>query len=107
MLHHNQPLAHLNHPHPKTKFPFLTKILHGAIYLGGILGPIFTIPQLVTIVRHESAQGVSLVSWSAYLGGAFVWLIYGIIHRERPIIFNYGIWVLVDLAIVIAIIFYR
>lgn len=75
-------------------------------YLGGLLGPVVTVPQLAEIWWYQNASGVSLFSWSAYLVGAFFWFAYGIFHRERPLIFSYGIWVVVDLFVVIGIILY-
>ena len=105
---HHQPLAHIKSIKPPvSKATWLTRIFDAVIYIGGIFGPMLTVPQLVTIIRHQSSADVSLISWGSYLIGALAWLCYGIAHKEKPIIVSYGIWVLVDLAIVIAIIVYQ
>ena len=81
-------------------------IADNLIYLGGILGPIVTIPQLIEIWLNKNASGVSVISWTAYLVGAIFWLFYGLVHKERPIIFTYGIWIIIDILIVIGAIIY-
>lgn len=72
------------------------------IYIAVILGPVMTLPQLYTIwVMKEG--GVSIVSWSAYLAIALLWLIYGLRHRSLPIILVQVIWIIVDAAIIIGL----
>lgn len=77
-----------------------------AIYGVGIFGPIMTIPQLTKIWVEKNAAGVSAISWSAYLLTAIFWLIYGIMHEEKPIIFTYSIWILMEAAIVLGTLIY-
>ena len=84
----------------------IKKIVDGLIYAGGILGPLVTLPQLVAIWSEKSAANVSLVSWGGYLIGMFVWMAYGILHKEKPIIFTSASWAAVDLFIVIGILVY-
>ncbi len=105
---HHQPLAHLRSLPPVTaQRTWFTRLFDSVIYIGGILGPLFTVPQLVSIIELKSSAGVSLISWGSYLVGAIAWLAYGIAHKERPIMVSYGIWVAIDAAIVVAIIVYR
>jgi len=78
-----------------------------AIYLVGLLGPILTLPQVMIIWVQQNASGVSLVSWIAYLVTACFWLTYGIMHKEKPIIFTNSIWIMLDILIIIGIIIYR
>jgi len=86
---------------------FLEKVTDTLIYLGGIFGPIATIPQLFEIWAKQDASGVSLISWTAYLVGAMFWLFYGLVHRAKPIVFTYGIWVILDIFIIIGIVLYK
>ncbi|MFW5746020.1 MAG: SemiSWEET family transporter [Nanoarchaeota archaeon] len=64
-------------------------------------GPIMTIPQLCKIWVEKNAAGVSAVSWIAYLVTAFFWLTYGIMHKEKPIIFTYSGWIIIEVFIII------
>ena len=59
------------------------------------------IPQLYSIwVQKKEA---SIVSWIAWLIIAFVWLIYGVQHRVKPIIYVEIMWIIVDTLIVLGL----
>ncbi|MFZ2886858.1 MAG: PQ-loop domain-containing transporter, partial [Minisyncoccia bacterium] len=76
------------------------------IYVGGIVGPIVTIPQAIKIFMEHDAGGVSLFSWSMYFLGACAWFAYGLVHSERPIIFFNILNIPIYLAIVIGVVLY-
>ncbi len=62
---------------------------------------LMTIPQVLTIwVGHQSA-GVSVVSWSAYLLSAILWLWYGIQKRDRNIYLPCVGWIGLDAAVIV------
>jgi len=82
------------------------KYLTPIIYFFGIFGQLMTVPQITKIWVYQSAAGVSLISWIAYLITAFFWLFYGIVHKSKPIIITYTIWILLQLMIVIGIVLY-
>ena len=90
---------HEPYPHPHKWKRFMDK----AIYVIGILGPILTIPQIANIWIDKNATGVSIISSSPYLLTAIFWLIYGIMHKEKPIIFTFSIWIIFDILIVVGI----
>jgi uncharacterized protein with PQ loop repeat len=90
------------YPHPNKFKKYLDKI----IYLVGVLGPILTIPQLTEIWISKNASGVSLISWSWYVISALIWLSYGIVHKEKPIIVTNILWTIINIFIVIGIILY-
>jgi uncharacterized protein with PQ loop repeat len=58
-------------------------------------------PQVYQIFHDKNASGVSLASWTGFEVLNIMWLIYGIVHKEKLIIFyaaSYGIvqfWVIV------------
>lgn len=92
-----------NLPAPRKKaIRFMDKI----IYLGGVLVPLTLLPQVLKIWVNKNASGVSIVSWIAFLGGATFWLTYGILHREKPIIFMYITMLLLEILIIIGILLY-
>jgi uncharacterized protein with PQ loop repeat len=100
---HRRKRIHQNHepyPHPDKWKNFLDKI----IYFVGILGPLMTIPQVWNIWVLKNASGVSILSWSTYLFVAIVWVLYGIVHKEKPIIVTYAIWIILDILIILGII---
>jgi len=90
--------------HPKPKG--FGKYIETAAYIAGILGPIMTIPQAWKIFAEKSAEGVSLISWGSYILFAFVWLAYGIHHKEKPLIITMLLWIIIEIVIVTGIIIY-
>lgn len=98
--------SHGLHHYQKRKTGKSRKIIDRLIYVIGILGPILTIPQVTKIWIEQNSTGVSAISWSAYLVFAIFWVIYGILHREKPIIFTYSIWIFLDILIVVGTLIY-
>lgn len=90
------------YPHPNKWKRFMDH----AVYVVGVLGPIMTIPQLTRIWVEKNAAGVSITTWGAYLIGANFWLAYGVMHKEKPIIFTYVLWIFMYIAIVTGIVLY-
>ena len=93
---------HEPYPHPNKWKKFMDK----AIYAVGIFGPVMTLPQIKKIWLDHNASGVSAVSWVAYTITSSFWLTYGIMHKEKPIAITSGIWIILDILIVIGIVIY-
>lgn len=55
-----------------------------AYVMGGITVAV-NIPQLISVWTSPDITGVSLVSWTGFLLGSCFWLLYGILHKEKPI----------------------
>jgi len=90
---------HEPYPHPKK----WKRIVDKMIYIAGFFVLAMTIPQLIKIWIEQNAAGISIITWSAYLLGAIAWLIYGIAHKEKPIIMIYSIWIILDILIITGI----
>jgi uncharacterized protein with PQ loop repeat len=86
-------------PYPSTDR--LKRAIDYGVYLVSILGVVFTIPQMITIWINRNASGVSAISWIAYVVTALFWIFYGVIHREKPIIWINILWVICDLIVVV------
>jgi uncharacterized protein with PQ loop repeat len=93
---------HEQYPHPDKWKRFMDK----AVYAVGALGPLLTVPQLIKIWIDKNAAGVSVVSWSGFILYGFFWLAYGIMHKEKPIIFTYTLWIIFQAFIVIGAVIY-
>lgn len=86
-------------PHP-TK---LGRIIDKMVYLSAIVLPLINLPQLYSIWTTKSVEGVSIISWVGFALFSMIWVFYGIIHKEKPIVFlNSGLF-LTQLLIVISI----
>ncbi len=85
------------YPHPDKWKRFLDRI----IYIAGLIGPLMTLDQIYRIWVQQNASGVSVLSWFTYFVIAFIWVAYGIAHKEKPIILIYSIWIVLDAFIVV------
>jgi uncharacterized protein with PQ loop repeat len=103
VLHHlHRRKKHGPYPHPNKFKRFIDK----SIYIVAVFGIVMTIPQIMKIWVQKNAAGVSAVSWTAYIITAIFWLIYGVLHKEKPIIFTYSIWIVLEVFIVIGTLMY-
>lgn len=88
----------------------VSKIKGGAdmlLYLGAIVNPIVALPQAYLIFSNKSSTNVSLETWILYFFGALCLLIYGIAHRQMPIIYMNITVLPVYVLIIIGILMYR
>lgn len=90
------------YPNPQMLVALLDKML----VVVGIFSAVATIPQLTQIWVGQDATGVSAISWAYYSFAAVVFLIYGIVHKEKPIIINYSIAVVLDVFVTIGAVVY-
>lgn len=88
------------YPHPDKWKRFIDML----IYIGGIVSPVMTLPQLFKIWVEKNIVGVSLATWVAFLVGGLFWIAYGVIHKEKPIIFIYSLGTVINALIVAGII---
>ena len=66
--------------------------------IAGGLTTVSLLPQVTQIWRTKSARDISLKMFVAFCGGVFLWLVYGILLRETPIILWNGITLALGLA---------
>lgn len=60
---------------------------------------VMTIPQILTIWVGHQAAGVSVLTWSAYLVSAVLWLWHGIQKRDKNIYLACIGWIVLDVAV--------
>ncbi len=54
--------------------------------IAGTLCTISFLPQVIRIARTKQTKDLSLVTFSVFSLGVFLWLVYGFILKELPII---------------------
>ena len=103
-LHKRKRLYHKleSYPHPDKWKNLIDRL----VYFAAIATPFMTLPQLLKIWVEKSAVSISIVTWVAYLINAIIWLIYGIMHKEKPIIVTNVLWILMDISIIIGTLVY-
>ena len=103
------------HPHIRKRSRFLEpypartyglRVLDMVVYTVGILGPLFTLPQIAKIYLYQDAAGVSLISWAAFTVFDIPWIVYGYVHRERPIVITYILWLIVNAIVCVGVLLY-
>lgn len=78
-----------------------------AMLMIGVLGPIATIPQVLTIYINQEVAGLSVFSWGFYVFSSFLTLIYGIVHGLRPLIVSGSLWLVMNSLVVMGCIIYN
>lgn len=58
------------------------------IYFVGGFGIAVTIPQLTKIWVSREISGVSMTTWAGFFISSSFWLLYGLVHKEKPIIYT-------------------
>ncbi|MEK7521644.1 MAG: SemiSWEET family transporter [Patescibacteria group bacterium] len=91
-------------PYPSPKF--YKRLLDKVVFIAAIASPIMTVPQLLVIWTEKDAKGLSFPTWATYLLVASIWLIYGLVHKDRAITINSLLFVVVQSMIVLGIILF-
>ena len=104
VLHHQHVRKRIHkkfeiYPHPDKWKNLMDKL----IYIVGVIGPIMTIPQLMNVWVDKNISGVSAITFATYFITSIFWISYGIMHKEKPIIFIYGCWLIIHFLIVLGI----
>lgn len=90
-------------PVPKTA---AKQFFDKAAYVVGIVGPLGALPQLIKIFASQSAEDVSILSYSMMVATAVVWLGYGIVNRSWPLIISNTTWIFLEGGIIVGAILY-
>lgn len=91
------------YPHPVAWKRWLDR----AVYAAGILSPLMTIPQAMQVWETRDVTGLSLVTWGTYVVSSAVWTVYGIVHKERPIVLSNVLFFVLNGMITAGILLFR
>ena len=80
--------------------------LRGLLWGMSVFTMIMTVPQVLAIWVGHQAAGVSILSWSAYLLSALLWLWFGIRKRDRNIYLPCLGWIALDSAVIAGAVVY-
>lgn len=95
-------IHHKVHPITKSHGTF-AHMLDKSMLAIGLIAPIMTVPQLVDVVVHHSVHGVSITTWGAYAIVSSLWALYGVIHKDKPILITNILLFLFDTTIVLGV----
>lgn len=90
------------YPHPKKWI----KILDNFLLIIAVIGPLNNLPQIIKIFALKSSSGVSTLTFSLFSLFNIPWIIYGIVHKEKPIIIAFSLWFITNMIVVIGTLIY-
>ena len=103
-LHLRKRLSRALEPYPARTF--WKRLLDKTVYVVGVIGPVMTIPQIVLIYVGRDASGIAPISWLAWALLDIPWIIYGLVHREFPIVITYTLWFVCNMLVFIGALLY-
>jgi len=90
------------YPHPNKWIKFLD----GLLIVVAVIGPLMALPQVLQIYLFKNAVGVSALSFGLFAFFNIPWILYGFVHREKPIIIGYLFWFVINVVIVVGALIY-
>lgn len=66
----------------------------------------FSLPQAIEVYRTRSAGSVSILSWLGFEMMTFIWIWYGIVHREKIILIYQTLFFVIDGSVLIGAIYF-
>lgn len=72
----------------------IKEIISILVSIFGVLMSIGHFPQAYKIYKNKNAKDISLITYFTFFIGSFIWLIYGVILGEMPIIISFVIGVI-------------
>ncbi|MBI4895611.1 MAG: hypothetical protein HY831_03915 [Candidatus Aenigmarchaeota archaeon] len=106
-VHHihkrNRPKKSGQHLLSKERIKMLDKI----ILIISIINPLTILPQLYNVWVNKNALGVSLTTWSLFTLFSIPMFIYGYVHKEKPIMIMYAMFLVLNMLVVIGTLLYR
>ena len=98
--HHAQKKSSIDNSTP------LRKLLYQVTVIAGIVSPLMVGPQIYKIYSTRDASGVSALSWFAFALLDVPFIIYGYVHKEKPIIITYTLFFIGNLIVGIGALIY-
>ncbi|WP_250252863.1 SemiSWEET transporter [Chryseobacterium sp. Marseille-Q3244] len=75
--------------------------------IAGVLTSISMIPQLVKVIREKNVEDISLLMLLVLISGLSLWVWYGFVKDELPIILSNSFAVLVNICLLVSYIIYH
>lgn len=80
------------------------KTIDSLAYFIGVTGNFAVIPQVIKAWQSKT-PGMSVLTWILFVGIGLIWLVYAVIHRQKPLIVAQVVCLLCDSAVVMGWVF--
>lgn len=84
----------------------MVRLLDNWVSVFGVVTSLSVAPQALAIWMNRSAENVSVFTWSVFFLWTFTMLLYGIVHKAKPIIITQSIGIVFYGLIVVGIAIY-
>ena len=102
---HKRERIHLKKQEYPNKNKYI-RYLDNICLIFSVLMPATTIPQIWKIYYFKMVDGVSLLMWISYSIAVIPFLVYGIVHKEKPLIILNTLWLIAQITIIVGILMY-
>lgn len=87
------------YPHPKA----LVRAFDRLMLIVAVAGPLALVPQVVQTLETKDVSGLSFLTWMLWTLLSVVWVAYGLLHKERPIVISQSLYLVLHAVILGAI----
>lgn len=81
------------------------KTLERAMVVVAVVEPLMTIPQIVDLFSKPGQDHVSVLTWILYMVTSVMWLVYGLYHKNMPLILTGALWVIMEGLVVVGAVY--
>lgn len=75
--------------------------------VAGVLTSVSMIPQLIKVLKEKNVEDLSLVMLIVLISGLSLWVWYGFLKNELPIILSNAFAVLINISLLICYLFFK
>jgi uncharacterized protein with PQ loop repeat len=90
------------YPSPK----FWIRLLDRLLIVIAVIGPLTAVTQVWNVYKYHEVAGLSLFSWSSWAFFNIFWMLYGFVHKDKPIVTTYILWFLMNASVAVGIIIF-
>lgn len=92
------------HTYPSKKF--WIKFLDRLLLVVAAIAPLTSLPLIFRIYSTQSAGDLSLLTWGLWISLTIPWILYGFVHKVKPIIITNTLWFIIHTITITGIILY-
>ncbi|MBI4065878.1 hypothetical protein HY412_01650 [Candidatus Kaiserbacteria bacterium] len=82
------------------------RLLDYLMYAVGIFAPIALVPQIIQLYTTKSATGLALPTWLLFVVVNLLWTTYGVVHKDKHILFANLFMALFNSIVVVGVLMY-
>ena len=84
----------------------MKRLLDYLMYGVGIFAPLALVPQILRLYATKSSAGLALPTWLLFVFVNLLWTAYGIVHKDKHIIYANALMALFNGVVVIGVLMY-